>query len=146
MNRSDDRPNYDDTLGQMLRWSLRSDTRRRGPSQAVWPLIQARARDWDLRPRKRELAGRACRRALDTGEAAGAMLRRGGGMVLAAAEGFGGLCALVWRFVDERTVSSEAVWLADTHNAPRNLLALRYRLTVQVISAGPLLGQRLPII
>jgi len=46
-----------------------------------------------------------------------------------------GACAQVWQYVDERTVSSETVWHADAHSGSRTMLALRYRLTVQVVCA-----------
>ena len=142
MNRSDDGSNFDDTLGQMIRWSLRSDSVCSAPPPAVWPRIRSGVQAWDHDPAARHPA----RRLAAAGIAAGHGIGRAGGMLLAALASLAGPCVQVWRYVDERTLSSEAVWQADTHTAPRNMLALRYRLTVQIVSAGPLLGQRLPII
>jgi hypothetical protein len=129
--RKDESREFDDALGQMVRWSLRGDAGRRTPPPAVWHRVQARAQAWDRRPPRSRQAARLCMNVLDG--------------VLSVLDFSSGLLLHAMRYVDERTFSSEAVW-QDDGATPRSAMALRYRLTVQVVSAGPLLGQRLPII
>lgn len=137
--RNDEYRDYDDALGQMLRWSLHSEASRQKLSPQVWSKLQARLGEVDRRAAQRvPLRKRALQLAR--------YCEQGVGTFLHAFVSMAGVGLQLWQYVDERTVSSEAVWQADAHSAPGNMLALRYRLTVQVVSAGPLLGQRLPII
>ena len=139
LGRNDEYRDYDDALGQMLRWSLRSEASRQKPSPQVWHRLQARLGEVDRRAAGRvPLRSRALQLARYCGQGIGTFVHAFASMAGAGLQ--------VWQYVDERTVSSEAIWQADAHSAPRNMLALRYRLMVQVVSAGPLLGQRLPII
>ena len=127
----DDSREFDDALGQMVRWSLRGDAVRRTPPPVVWHRVQARTQEWDRRPARARQAARLCMNVFER--------------LLTVLDFSSGLLLHVMRFVDERTFSSEAVWQDDCAT-PRSVMALRCRLTVQVVSAGPLLGQRLPII
>jgi hypothetical protein len=128
MNRFEEHPIPDDGLGQMIRWSLRSDASRLVRPQTSWPRIQERVQAWEharsaLNPRRalaREIV--AVFRALWTA------------------------CLGAWQFVDERTLSSESVWVQETYSGPRTLMMLRHLQAVQLITSWPLLGQKLPII
>ena len=137
--RNNERREYDDALGQMVGWSLRSETGRQKPSPLVWARLQTQIEEVDRRAAQPSpLRQRALQVARGWQQGCGTLLHVVGSVA--------GACVQVWQYVDERTVSSETVWHADAHSGSRTMLALRYRLTVQVVCAGPMMGQRLPII
>ena len=135
MNPYDEPYAVGDALGQMLRWSLRREAARSVPPPGAWAQIQRRTQAWEQGRVGRRRARRIVHRL--------AVLAR---KILAEAGCLSAWCAQVWTFVDEHTFSSETVWAAEADSRPRTMRALRHRLTVETVSAWPLLGQKVPII